>query len=135
VRLKREAVKTSRAPAAIGPLLPGGAGRAGSFFCSGQIPARPVDGEDRGRGDRGRRRSAFLFEPRGGADRGGGGRSGPVVKTTVYLVESGGFSGDERGSTGSSSRRIHRRARRRWQVVKTGPAGRVWEIDAVAAIG
>jgi len=126
--MKREAVRTAGAPAAIGP-TPRGAGRRVPLLL-GADPARPVDGGNGGRRDRGPG-GAGPEEPRGGADRGGA-TLRSVVKTTVYLVDLVDFP---------AMNAVYGKffpedppARATVQVVKL-PAGARVEIDAVAAAG
>ena len=127
--MKREAVRTAGAPAAIGPYSQ--AVRAGGFlFCSGQIPLDPstgnlVDGGIEAQAERVLKNlEAVLIA--------GGETLRSVVKTTVYLVDLGDFS---------AMNAVYGKffpedppARATVQVVKL-PAGARVEIDAVATIG
>jgi 2-iminobutanoate/2-iminopropanoate deaminase len=127
--MKREAVRTAGAPAAIGPYSQ--ALKAGGFlFCSGQIPLDPstgnlVDGGIEAQAERVLKNlEAVLIA--------GGETLRSVVKTTVYLVDLGDFS---------AMNAVYGKffpedppARATVQVVKL-PAGARVEIDAVATIG
>ena len=127
--MKREAVRTAGAPAAIGPYSQ--AVKAGGFlFCSGQIPLDPstgnlVDGGIEAQAERVLKSlEAVLIA--------GGETLRSVVKTTVYLVDLGDFS---------AMNAVYGKffpedppARATVQVVKL-PAGARVEIDAVATIG
>jgi 2-iminobutanoate/2-iminopropanoate deaminase len=127
--MKREAVRTAGAPAAIGPYSQ--AVKAGGFlFCSGQIPLDPstgnlVDGGIEAQAERVLKNlEAVLIA--------GGETLRSVVKTTVYLVDLGDFS---------AMNAVYGKffpedppARATVQVVKL-PAGARVEIDAVATIG
>jgi 2-iminobutanoate/2-iminopropanoate deaminase len=127
--MKREAVRTAGAPAAIGPYSQ--AVKAGGLlFCSGQIPLDPstgnlVDGGIEAQAERVLKNlEAVLIA--------GGETLRSVVKTTVYLVDLGDFS---------AMNAVYGKffpedppARATVQVVKL-PAGARVEIDAVATIG
>src|SRR5512135_2597537 len=82
--MKREAVRTEGAPAAIGPYSQ--AVRAGGFlFCSGQIPLDPstgkmVEGGIEAQADRVLRNLEAVIVA-------GGGSLSTVVKTTVFLAD------------------------------------------------
>lgn len=82
--MRREAVRTEGAPAAIGPYSQ--AIRSGGFlFCSGQIPLDPstgkmVEGGIESQADRVLRNLEAVIVA-------GGGSLSTVVKTTVYLVD------------------------------------------------
>ncbi|MDD5763036.1 MAG: Rid family detoxifying hydrolase, partial [bacterium] len=86
--MKREAVRTEGAPAAIGPYSQ--AVRAGGFlFCSGQIPLDPstgkiVEGGIEIQAERVLRNIEAVLAA-------GGATMRSVVKTTVYLVDLGDF--------------------------------------------
>lgn len=124
--MKREAVRTAGAPAAIGPYSQ--AVKAGGLlFCSGQIPLDPstgnlVDGGIEAQAERVLKNlEAVLIA--------GGETLRSVVKTTVYLVDLGDFS---------AMNAVYGKffpedppARATVQVVKL-PAGARVEIDAVA---
>ena len=127
--MKREAVKTAGAPAAIGPYSQGV--RAGGFlFCSGQLPFDPstgkiVDGGIEAQVERVLKNlEAVLIA--------GGAELRTVVKTTVYLVDLGDFP---------AMNAIYGKffpedppARATIPIVKL-PAGARVEIDAVATVG
>ena len=86
--MKREAVRTTGAPAAIGPYSQ--AVRAGGFlFCSGQIPLDPSTGKmvDGGIEEQTERVLSNLEAVLAA----GGATLGSIVKTTVYLVDLGEF--------------------------------------------
>jgi 2-iminobutanoate/2-iminopropanoate deaminase len=126
--MKREAVRTAGAPAAIGPYSQ--AVRAGGFlFCSGQIPLDPVtgmmlDGGIEAQADRVLKNlEAVLNE--------GGATLRSVVKTTVYLVDLGDFPA--MNVVYGSFFPEDPPARATMQVVKL-PAGARVEIDAVATV-
>ncbi|MHB1025205.1 MAG: RidA family protein [Desulfobacteria bacterium] len=127
--MKREAVRTAGAPAAIGPYSQ--AVRAGGLlFCSGQIPLDPstgnlVDGGIEAQAERVLKNlEAVLIA--------GGETLRSVVKTTVYLVDMGDFP----AMNGIYGRFFPEDppARATVQVVKL-PAGARVEIDAVATLG
>ena len=86
--MKREAVRTEGAPAAIGPYSQGV--RAGGFlFCSGQIPLDPstgkmIDGGIEAQAERVLKNLDAVLTA-------GGATLRTVVKTTVYLVDLGDF--------------------------------------------
>jgi 2-iminobutanoate/2-iminopropanoate deaminase len=127
--MKREAVRTAGAPAAIGPYSQA-VKTGGLLFCSGQIPLDPstgnlVDGGIEAQAERVLKNlEAVLIA--------GGETLRSVVKTTVYLVDLGEFS---------AMNAVYAKffpedppARATVQVVKL-PAGARVEIDAVATIG
>ena len=126
--MKREAVRTTEAPAAIGPYSQ--AVRAGGFlFCSGQIPLDPstgrmVDGGIEAQADRVLSNLEAVLTA-------GGATLRSVVKATVYLVDLGDFP---------AMNVVYGRffledppARATVQVVKL-PAGARIEIDAIATV-
>ncbi len=82
--MKREAVRTEGAPAAIGPYSQ--AVRSGGFlFCSGQIPLDPstgkmVEGGIEAQAERVLRNLEAVLKA-------GGGSLSTVVKTTVFLTD------------------------------------------------
>ena len=127
--MKREAVWTAGAPAAIGPYCQ--AVRAGGLlFCSGQIPLDPSTGKMVGGGIEAQTERVLsnleAVLTAGGAER----RS--VVKTTVYLVDMGDFP---------AMNAVYGKffpedppARATVQVVKLA-AGACVEIDAIATVG
>ncbi|HEY5191336.1 MAG TPA: Rid family detoxifying hydrolase, partial [Candidatus Deferrimicrobium sp.] len=86
--MKREAVRTAGAPAAIGPYSQ--AVRVGGFlFCSGQIPLDPstgkmVDGGIEAQAERVLKNLEAVLTT-------GGATLQSVVKTTVFLVDLGDF--------------------------------------------
>ncbi|MEW6721472.1 MAG: RidA family protein [Thermodesulfobacteriota bacterium] len=124
--MNRETVKTSEAPAAIGPYSQ--AVISGGFvFCSGQIPLDPatgklVEGGIREQTERVLRNLEAVLSAAGSG-------LGSVVKTTVYLVDMGEFQSmnEVYGSffAGDPPARVT------VQVSKL-PAGARVEIDAVA---
>ena len=126
--MKREAVRTTEAPAAIGPYSQ--AVRAcGFLFCSGQIPLDPstgrmVDGGIEAQADRVLSNLEAVLTA-------GGATLRSVVKATVYLVDLGDFP---------AMNVVYGRffledppARATVQVVKL-PAGARIEIDAIATV-
>ena len=127
--MKREIVRTEKAPAAIGPYSQ--AVKSGGFlFCSGQIPLDPATGKlvEGGIGEQTERvlRNLEAVLAAGGAS------LGTVVKTTVYLVDLGEFP---------AMNAVYARffpgdppARATVEVSKL-PAGARVEIEAVAAAG
>jgi len=127
--MKREIVRTSMAPAAIGPYSQ--AVRAGGFlFCSGQIPLDPATGKlvPGGIAEQTERvlRNLEAVLTAGGAS------LAAVVKTTVYLVDLGEFP---------AMNAVYAKffpgeppARATVEVSKL-PAGARVEIEAVAAAG
>ena len=127
--MKREAVRTAGAPAAIGPYSQ--AVRAGGFlFCSGQIPLDPstgklADGGIEAQADRVLKNLEAVLNA-------GGATLRSVVKTTVYLVDLGDFP----AMNGIYGRFFPEDppARATVQVVKL-PAGARVEIDAIATTG
>lgn len=127
--MKREAVRTAGAPAAIGPYSQ--AVRAGGLlFCSGQIPLDPstgnlVNGGIEAQAERVLSNlEAVLIA--------GGETLRSVVKTTVYLVDLGDFPAMN-GIYGKFFPEDPP-ARVTVQVVKL-PAGARVEIDAIATVG
>jgi 2-iminobutanoate/2-iminopropanoate deaminase len=127
--MKREAVRTAGAPAAIGPYSQ--AVRAGGFlFCSGQIPLDPstgnlVNGGIEAQAERVLKNlEAVLIA--------GGETLRSVVKTTVYLVDMADFP--EMNVVYGKFFPEDPPARATVQVVKL-PAGARVEIDAVATAG
>lgn len=127
--MKREAVRTAGAPAAIGPYSQ--AVRAGGLlFCSGQIPLDPSTGNLVNGGIEAQvervlsNLEAVLIA--------GGETLRSVVKTTVYLVDLGDFPAMN-GIYGKFFPEDPP-ARVTVQVVKL-PAGARVEIDAVATVG
>lgn len=127
--MKLEAVRTTGAPAAIGPYSQ--AVRAGGFlFCSGQIPLDPATGTlvDGGIEEQTER----VLENLAAVLTAGGATTRSVVKTTVYLVDLGDFP---------AMNAVYGKffpgeppARATVQVVRL-PAGARVEIDAVATVG
>ena len=126
--MKREAVQTTSAPAAIGPYSQGV--RAGGFlFCSGQLPLDPTTGKmvDGGIEAQTERVLANLEA----VLTAGGATLRSVVKTTVYLVDMGDFP---------AMNAVYGKffpedppARATVQIVKLA-AGACVEIDAIAAV-
>ncbi len=126
MKMKREAVRTSEAPAAIGPYSQ--AVRAGTFlFCSGQIPLDPVTGKMVDGGIEAQ--TERVLKNLEAVLSAGAATLRSVVKTTVYLVDLGDFP---------AMNAVYGKffpedppARATVQVVKL-PAGARVEIDAVA---
>ena len=126
--MKREAVQTTGAPAAIGPYSQGV--RAGGFlFCSGQLPLDPTTGKmvDGGIEAQTERVLANLEA----VLTAGGATLRSVVKATVYLVDMGDFP---------AMNAVYRKyfpavppARATVQIGKLA-AGACVEIDAIAAV-
>ena len=127
--MKREAVWTAGAPAAIGPYSQ--AVRAGGFlFCSGQLPLDPstgkmVDGGVEAQTERVLSNLEAVLTA-------GGATLRSVVKTTVYLVDMGDFP---------AMNAVYGKffledppARATVQIGKLA-AGACVEIDAIAVIG
>ena len=86
--MKREAVRTEAAPAAIGPYSQ--AVRAGGFlFCSGQIPLDPSTGKMTDGGIEAQ--AERVLKNLDAVLTAGGATLRTVVKTTVYLVDLGDF--------------------------------------------
>jgi 2-iminobutanoate/2-iminopropanoate deaminase len=86
--MKREAVRTEGAPAAIGPYSQ--AVRAGGFlFCSGQIPLDPSTGKMTDGGIEAQ--AERVLKNLDAVLTAGGATLRTVVKTTVYLVDLGDF--------------------------------------------
>ena len=124
--MKREAVRTAGAPAAIGPYSQ--AVRAGGFlFCSGQIPLDPSSGKmvDGGIEEQTER----VLKNLEAVLTAGGATFRSVVKTTVYLVDLGDFPA--MNAVYGTFFPEDPPARATVQVVKL-PAGARVEIDAVA---
>jgi len=127
--MKREAVRTAGAPAAIGPYSQGV--RAGVFlFCSGQIPLDPstgklVDGGIEAQTERVLKNLEAVLTA-------GGATLRSVVKATVYLVDLGDFP--EMNVVYGRFFPEDPPARATVQVVRL-PAGARIEIDAVATAG
>lgn len=124
--MKREAVRTEEAPAAIGPYSQ--AVRAGGLlFCSGQIPLDPatgkiVDGGIEAQTERVLKNLEAVLTA-------GGASTGSVVKTTVYMVDLGDFP--VMNAVYGKFFPENPPARATVQVVRL-PAGALVEIDAVA---
>ena len=127
--MKREAVRTAGAPAAIGPYSQ--AVRAGGvLFCSGQLP---LDASTGGMVDGGLEAQTERVPSNLEAGLTAGGAAlRSVVKTTVYLVDMGDFP---------AMNAVYGKffpedppARATVQVVKLA-AGACVEIDAVATVG
>jgi 2-iminobutanoate/2-iminopropanoate deaminase len=125
--MKRDAVRTAGAPAAIGPYSQ--AVRAGGFlFCSGQIPMDPstgtlVEGGIEAQTERVLNNLKAVIAA-------GGGNLSSVVKTTVYLTDLGDFPA--MNAVYGKFFPQEPPARATVQVAKL-PAGARIEIDAVAA--
>lgn len=125
--MKRDAVRTAGAPAAIGPYSQ--AVRAGGFlFCSGQIPMDPSTGKLVEGGIE--VQTERVLNNLQAVIAAGGGDLSSVVKTTVYLTDLGDFP---------AMNAVYGKffpqdppARATVQVAKL-PAGARVEIDAVAA--
>lgn len=122
------AVKTDRAPAAIGPYSQ--AIRAGGLlFCSGQIPLDPstgrmVEGGAEVQTDRVLQNLAAVLEAGGSSLR-------SVLKTTVYLVD----LTDYPAMNQAYGKFFRENAPARATVEVAGlPAGALVEIDAVASV-
>lgn len=87
--MKKEAVQTQKAPAAIGPYSQ--AVRAGGFlFVSGQLPLDPVSGAMAAADVAGQTRKAL--ENMGEILRAAGAAYRDVVKTTVFMTDLGRFA-------------------------------------------
>jgi 2-iminobutanoate/2-iminopropanoate deaminase len=124
--MKREAVRTAGAPAAIGPYSQ--AVRAGGFlFCSGQIPLDPSTGKMADGGIEAQ--AERVLSNLEAVLTAGGATLGSVVKTTVYLVDLGDFQA--MNAVYGKFFPVEPPARATVQVVKL-PAGARVEIDAVA---
>jgi len=125
----REAIRTGKAPAAIGPYSQ--AIRSGGFlFCSGQIPLDPATGKMvEGGIEAQTERVLTNLEAVLAA---GGASLASVVKTTVYLVDLADFP----AMNGVYARFFPNEppARATIQAAKL-PAGAMVEIDAVASTG
>ena len=127
--MKREAVRTAGAPAAIGPYSQ--AVRAGGFlFCSGQIPLDPstgkmVEGGIAVQTERVLRNLEAVLAA-------GGGSLASVVKTTVYLADLDDFPA--MNAVYGKFFLQNPPARATVEVSKL-PAGARVEIDAVASTG
>jgi len=127
--MKRDAVRTAGAPAAIGPYSQG-IRAGGLLFCSGQIPLDPSTGKMAEGGievqtERVLKNLEAVLEA-------GGGSLASVVKTTVYLADLGDFP---------AMNAVYGKffpndppARATVEVAKL-PAGARVEIDAIASIG
>ena len=124
--MKRDAVRTAGAPAAIGPYSQ--AVRAGGFlFCSGQVPLDPSTGKlvDGGIEAQTERVLANLEA----VITAGGGSLSSVVKTTVYLTDLGDFP----AMNAAYARFFPQEPPARATVgVAKLPAGARVEIDAIA---
>jgi 2-iminobutanoate/2-iminopropanoate deaminase len=124
----REAVRSEKAPAAIGPYSQ--AIRSGGFlFCSGQIPLDPVTGKMVEGGiepqtERVLRNLTAVLEAGGTSLR-------SVAKTTVYLVDLSDFPAMNK--VYGTYFPENPPARATIQVAKL-PAGALVEIDAVASV-
>ena len=126
--MKREAVQTAGAPAAIGPYsqaVPG----CGFLFCSGPIPIDPSRGNMVDSGIEAQTEQVLTNLE--AVLTAGGATLGSVVKTTVYLVDLKDFP---------AMNVVYGKffpedppARATVQVVKL-PAGALVEIDAVATV-
>ena len=127
--MKREAVRTAGAPAAIGPYSQ--AVRAGGFlFCSGQIPLDPSTGKMVGGGIEAQ--AERVLKNLEAVLTTGGATLQSVVKTTVFLVDLADFS--VMNAVYGKFFPKDPPARATVQVVKL-PAGARVEIDAVATVG
>ncbi|HJX14821.1 MAG TPA: RidA family protein [Candidatus Deferrimicrobiaceae bacterium] len=124
----REAVKTEKAPAAIGPYSQ--AIRSGGFlFCSGQIPLDPATGKMVEGGIK--VQTERVLQNLEAVLTSGGASLRSVVKTTVYLVDLVDFPAMN-GVYGTFFPE-NPPARATVQVAKL-PAGALVEIDAVASL-
>jgi len=124
----REAVKTEKAPAAIGPYSQGI--RSGGFlFCSGQIPLDPSSGKMVEGGIK--VQTERVLQNLEAVLTSGGASLRSVVKTTVYLVDLADFPAMN-GVYGTFFPE-NPPARATVQVAKL-PAGALVEIDAIASI-
>ena len=124
----REAVKTDKAPAAIGPYSQGI--RSGGFlFCSGQIPLDPATGKMVEGGIK--VQTERVLQNLEAVLTSGGASLRSVVKTTVYLVDLVDFPAMN-GVYGTFFPE-NPPARATVQVAKL-PAGALVEIDAVASL-
>lgn len=124
----REAVKTEKAPAAIGPYSQGI--RSGGFlFCSGQIPLDPSSGKMVEGGIK--VQTERVLQNLEAVLTSGGASLRSVVKTTVYLVDLADFPAMN-GVYGTFFPE-EPPARATVQVAKL-PAGALVEIDAVASL-
>jgi 2-iminobutanoate/2-iminopropanoate deaminase len=127
--MKRETVRTTGAPAAIGPYSQ--AVRAGGFlFCAGQLPLDPstgkmVDGGIEAQTERVLSNLEAVLTAGGAALR-------SVVKTTVYLVDMGDFPA--MNAVYAKFFPVDPPARATVEIVKLA-AGASVEIDAVATLG
>lgn len=127
--MRRDAVKSAGAPAAIGPYSQ--AVRAGGFlFCSGQIPLDPATGKIVEGGIE--LQTERVLKNLEAVLSAGGATLQSVVKTTVYMTDLGEFP---------AMNEVYGKyfpqdppARATVQVVRL-PAGARVEIDAVAAVG
>ena len=127
--MKRDAVRTAGAPAAIGPYSQGI--RAGGFlFCSGQIPLDPATGKmAEGEIEVQTERVLKNLEAVLAA---GGGTLASVVKTTVYLADLGDFPAM---NAVYGKFFPHDPPARATVEVSKLPAGARVEIDAIASVG
>lgn len=126
--MKKEAVKTQKAPAAIGPYSQ--AVRAGGLlFVSGQLPLDPVSGAMAAADVAGQTRKAL--ENLGEILRAAGAEYGDVVKTTVFMTDLGRFA--EMNGVYAEFFRDTPPARAAVQVVAL-PKGALVEIEALAAL-
>ena len=124
----REAVKTEKAPAAIGPYSQ--AIRSGGFlFCSGQIPLDPATGKMVEGGIK--VQTERVLQNLEAVLTSGGASLWSVVKTTVYLADLADFPAMN-GVYGTFFPK-EPPARATVQVAKL-PAGALVEIDAVASL-
>ena len=125
----REAIRTGKAPAAIGPYSQ--AIRSGGFlFCSGQIPLDPATGKMVEGGIEAQ--TERVLTNLDAVLAAGGASLASVVKTTVYLVDLADFP----AMNGVYARFFPNEppARATIQAAKL-PAGAMVEIDAVASTG
>ena len=124
----REAVKTDKAPAAIGPYSQ--AIRSGGFlFCSGQIPIDPSSGKMVEGGIK--VQTERVLQNLEAVLTSGGASLRSVVKTTVYLADLADFPAMN-GVYGTFFPETPP-ARATVQVAKL-PAGALVEIDAIASL-
>jgi len=124
----REAVKTEKAPAAIGPYSQG-IRSGGYLFCSGQIPLDPSSGKMVEGGIK--VQTERVLQNLEAVLTSGGASLRSVVKTTVYLVDLADFPAmNEVYGTFFPE---DPPARATVQVAKL-PAGALVEIDAVASL-
>lgn len=125
----REAIRTGKAPAAIGPYSQG-IRAGGLLFCSGQIPLDPATGKMVGGGIEAQTERVLLNLE--AVLEAGGASLASVVKTTVYMTDLADFP---------AMNAVYGRffphdppARATIQAAKL-PAGALVEIDAVAEAG